>query len=178
MTVTEYVPHYGAKPTPITVTKPCDTPAPAPAKPTGGAGGDYSKPGKPEGGKADGEYAPKSTMVVVVTPVPVAEYGAYVAKQSAAAAAAAASYAPAGGYDAKPNYGSGSGAGADYSAVAKPVAPSKVADSWPQGTYVAAPKASGTKAGSYAPQFTGAASSVRVGLSLFAGAAVAAIAAF
>ena len=155
-----------------------------PAKPTGGAGS--PKPGyeggKPDGGKADGEYTPKSTMVVVVTPVPAAEYGAYVAKQSAAAAAAAASAsAPAGGY-AKPNYGSGSGAGAgagaEYSAVAKPVAPTKAAaDSWPQGTYAPA-KASGTKAGSYAPQFTGAASRMNVGISLFAGVAVAAVAAF
>jgi chitinase len=152
VTVTEYVPHYGAKPTPVTVTKPAEVPA----KPT------YVP-------KPDGDAKPVSTLVVVVTPVPAAEYGAYVAKQSAAAAAAAASQ---GGY-AKPAYGSD----AEASAVAKPVSgysPSKPADgSWPQGTY--AP--SGTK-GVYAPQFTGAASRMNVGFGLFAGAAVAAIAAF
>ena len=165
VTVTEYVPHYGAKPTPVTVTKPYDTPAPVPAKPT------YSpKPGYSHGGDDDDSAAkPVSTLVVVVTPVPAAEYPAYVAKQSAAAAAAAAS-AAAGSY-VKPSYGS------ESSAVAKPVSgyPTKAAaDSWPQGTY--AP--SGTKAGSYAPQFTGAASRANVGFGLVAAAAMAVLAAF
>lgn len=153
--MTEYIPYSGAKPTTITVTKPYETPAPAPAKPTGDS---YPKPGyegKPKG---------TSTLVVVVTPVPAAEYSAYINKP--AASAPASSYA-------KPNYGADAGA----SAVAKPIPgyPSKAAaDSWPLGTY--AP--SGTEAGSYPPQFTGAASRMNVGLSLFAGVAVAALAAF
>jgi hypothetical protein len=165
VTVTEYVPHYGAKPTPITVTKPYDTPAPVPAKPTY-----VPKPGYSHGDDDNSGAKPVSTLVVVVTPVPAAEYGAYVAKQSAAAASYSAA-AAAGGY-AKPGYGSG----AESSAIAKPVSgyPTKAAaDSWPQGTY--AP--SGTK-GSYAPQFTGAANRMNVGFGLFVGAAVAMVAAF
>jgi hypothetical protein len=137
-----------------TITKPCDTPAPAPAKPTGGADGSWPKPGY---GK------PTSTLVVVVTPVPAAEYSAYINKPAASAPAAPGSWA-------KPSYGAP--AGADSSAIAKPVAGTKSSDSWP----VAA--ASGTKAGSYGPQFTGAASRTNVGLGLFAGVAIAAVAAF
>lgn len=110
-------------------------------------------------------------MVVVVTPVPAAEYSSYMQSKPKPTDAA-----PAGGY-AKPSYAAG--ADAASSAVAKPVtgySPSKAAgaDSWP----LASPVATGTKAGSYAPQFTGAASKMNVGLSLFAGVAVAAVAAF
>lgn len=107
-------------------------------------------------------------MVVVVTPVPVAEYSAYIAAKPAASAPADGSYVV------KPVYDSG--AKAQSSAIAKPVtgySPSKVADSWPIGA-----QPTGTKAGSYAPQFTGAASRAQVGLSLLAGLAVAALAAF
>jgi chitinase len=161
VTVTEYVPYNGAKPTTITVTRPhtVTIPKDTPAKPTDAP---YVKPGY-----NGGDAKPVSTLVVVVTPVPVAEYSAYIASKPSA---------PVDGSYVKPAYDSGSKA--QSSAIAKPVtgySPSKAADSWPLG---AQPTASGTKAGSYAPQFTGAASRAQVGLSLFAGVAVAALAAF
>ncbi|KIW07538.1 uncharacterized protein PV09_01499 [Verruconis gallopava] len=161
----------GAKPTTLTLTTPASTPAWAPAQPTGA--GSW-----PQGGAKV-----TSTMVVVVTPVPASEYWASVneAKSTAAAAAAGSSGSwPASnggsGSGSSPVSNSGSGSGswpASYggsSAIAKPVAgsPSNAA-SWPLGT-------GSVTGGSYAAQFTGAASRMNVGAGLFAGLAIAALA--
>jgi hypothetical protein len=144
---------YG-KTTTVTLTKPIDTPAPAWAKPT--------DPSWPVGGDAK----VTSTMVVVVTPVPEAEYWSYVGKPVPTTPVAPVSGSSSGSW-------SGAGANTGSSAIAKPVAgsPSNAA-SWPLGTGAS----SGSKTGgTYAAQFTGAASKMNVGVGLLGGLAVAAL---